>query len=162
MAKSSETVFNQNGVTVTLGTETFTIKECPLPRVKRFQKVWGTFFEEIQRTQALTAAAAEAGEEINSMEQWNHMIDIVLEQPYEILSILIPDLPKEPFEDEDYGVTVPQVFEAFDKVLEVNRIEWLKKLTPFFQNMLLTVDTNSLLRGTPKTEFMPESSPEQE
>lgn len=146
MAREATTnAFNPRTVKVWLGSKQFELKECPLKRVRKFQEVWGSFFEEVNKFQAEAAVAAEEGEDVGIADQWNRILDLVLDKPYEILSILIPDLPKEPFEDEDDGVTVPQILDAFDAVLEVNRIEWLKKLTPFFQNLILTTDLSQPL-----------------
>lgn len=145
MAREATNAFTSRTVKVRLGKEVFELQECPLKRVRKFQEVWGAFFEEINRFQAESALAAENGAEVGIADQWNRILDLVLDKPYEILSILIPTLPKEPFEDEDEGVTVPQILDAFDAVLEVNRIEWLKKLTPFFQNMILSTDLSQPL-----------------
>lgn len=154
--------FSQISTTVTLGNQEFELQEMPLPRIKRFQKLWSVFFEEIQKLQAETAAAMDTEAPVTQLDQWNRIMDLALEQPHAILSVLIPDLPIEPFEDEDNGVTVPQVFDAFDAVLRVNRIEWLKKLTPFFQSMILNIDSTALLTGTQRTDSTVEFSAEPE
>jgi hypothetical protein len=140
MTKEKVTAFPPTAATVRLGDKDYELRECPLARVRKFQEVWGTFFEDVNKFQAEAALAAENGEDVNIADTWNRIIDLALDKPYEILSILIPKLPLEPFEDEENGVTIPQILDAFEAVLEVNRIGWLKKLTPFFQNLILTTN----------------------
>jgi len=156
MTQEKGSAFLTDGRTVRLGTFTVQVTECPLPRIKQFQKLWGQYFETINRVQAMASDAAESGEGVSNEDLWQQVFDMVFESPYDLLHVVIPTLPKEPFEDEDEGVTIPQIFDAFDVILEVNRLGWLRKLTPFFQNMILNIDPTQFLTGTGQTGSTPE------
>lgn len=132
--------FIQDPVIIRLGNLDVEVKEMPLARLNEFKKLWSRLFQRINEVQANMAVTAENEETIEAGQVFDQFLDIALEMPYELMSIAVKDLPKEPFEDPDDGVTVPQLLDAFDVVLKVNKLEVLKKLTPFFQNTILSID----------------------
>lgn len=158
--------FAQDPITLTFGSGdgavSVEIREMPMPRVKRFKNVIGGMVEDYHQFMSDFADAQESGKPLSDSEKLMDLSDIILSRPHEILSIIIPGLPEEPFLDEENGVTFPQLVDAFDKVLTVNRLEWLKNSLPFFRDLILTIDPTDLgsRLSFPRTGTTPAYSPE--
>jgi len=57
------------------------------------------------------------------------LVDKIIEKPYEIFSLAIPDLDSNLFsQDNPNGATIPQVWETFKVIAEVNQLEIAKNL----------------------------------
>jgi len=155
--------FNQEPVACPVGTETVMVREMPLPRVKRFTKVVFGLVNDYQGVLDDIRVAAATNTKITGADQWQTIIDLVLDKPYSVLEILIPDLPEAPFEDEDTGITLPQLMNLFETVIEVNKLGWIKKSLPFIQNMIRSTDLNEAMNfAQAKIVSMRGSSLEQE
>jgi len=149
--------FIQRSKTIWVGAEEVEVREMPLARVKRFKTVISNFAEEynelmdtVRSTMEARDEALERGEDPETvnleLDMWSDIADMIFARPHEVLSVLVPNLPKEPFEDEENGVTIPQLIDAFDTVLEVNKIEWVKKSLPFIQSLILSSDLSFLTK----------------
>jgi hypothetical protein len=57
------------------------------------------------------------------------LVDKLLEKPYEIFSLAIPDLDPHLFDkDNPKGATIPQIWETFNVISEVNKLDVAKNL----------------------------------
>lgn len=147
---------------IALGTSLFDVVPQPIARVKRFKVAWSHAFENFNRLEADFRDLRDTDETVDSDVMFDKIADFALEIPYELLEIAIPDLPKSLFEDEVNGVTFPQVYAAFDVILEVNDLEVLKKITPLFRDMILSIDPRrERMIASLRTASSPEQPSEQ-
>jgi hypothetical protein len=68
-------------------------------------------------------------QELFTNEKVWELIDSLLEKPYDIFVLAIPDLDKNLFDEKNKdGATIPQVWETFNVIAEVNKLDVAKNL----------------------------------
>jgi hypothetical protein len=135
------TVMDPPTEVVRLGSRTYRVREVPLARLKRFKDLWIEFFTVVNQ----------AGEQLRDADQAAALFDLIAEKPAELLAIAIPDLDLDDFSDEVHGATIPQVFAAFDVVLRVNHLEFLKRVVPFVTDLLRAMAIRAALQAAQLT-----------
>lgn len=134
---------------VRLGQREYVIREVPLGRVKKFKGVWLDFF---QRTNGMLDSA-----DLTQDDAATALFGLIEDAPSKLMEILIPDLDVDAFNDEDDGATIPQVFDAIDVVLRVNKLEFLKRAVPFVIETLRIATMKRVLTGLPTAATEPAS-----
>jgi hypothetical protein len=107
----------KHAVTVTLAGEEYIVKIIPMAKVKKL----GELVAEALQDEAVIDEKDLAGTA-------QSVVDQLMAMPHAILSLFIPNLPKEIFTDEENGVTLPEFIEALETCAKVNRIDWVKNL----------------------------------
>lgn len=98
-----------------LGGKDYIIKQVPMARVKRLGPVLADVVEQVSKD-------AEGGD-----AALTPLLDRFLAAPHAVLSLFIDDLPEAIFHDEDAGVTMPEMLDALEKAISLNRLDVLKK-----------------------------------
>lgn len=112
------TVAKDNIVAVKLAGQDFLMKRVPMARIKRLSKVIASF--------AMDKTQLEF--EKNPEQAVNTVLDKLLDFPHELMSVFIDKLPKDIFEDEENGVTFPELYDALLAAVELNRLDALKNV----------------------------------
>ena len=116
---------NQPILAVELAGREFFMKRIPMARVRRLNGVLKSMIERVQKMDV---------ESENGLEV---ALEELLSFPYELMSLFIKDLPNEIFDDEENGVTFPELLDALKKAVELNRLDTLKNLlTPLVKAAL--------------------------
>lgn len=113
---------------VQLGDRVYGVREVPIGRIKRFRTQWLDFFSNLN---GIMSSA-----NVTENDTATALFGMLEDKPYELMSIVIPTLDRDSFEDEDEGATIPQIMTAFEKALEVNKLEFLKRAVPFVVEMV--------------------------
>lgn len=106
-----------------IGNRTYELRDVPIARFKRAKALFISDME--------TFARFVVGANPTQSDAMSAIWTMIEDQPAEFLHILVPDLDMNTFEDEDTGVTIPQMKHALEVAMEVNGLSFLKKALPF-------------------------------
>lgn len=116
-------VFSDPGNQILIGGQTVTIKPVPLGRVRLFKDTWNGLVARFT-----TIVSNEDPATADSVDQ---LTALLIDDVIDLLAVLVPGLDKEQALDPDTGATVPEIADAFNMVLDVNRLGFLRGALPF-------------------------------
>lgn len=94
----------------------YIIKQVPMARVKRLGPVLAHLVQDL------------TVEDVQDPNALGTLLPKLLDAPHAVLSLFIEDLPRDIFQDEEHGVTMPELLDALKKAVDLNRLDALKNL----------------------------------